>query len=225
MQYIAVPGLGLGVQSWGPALSALGATEATVLLLPGYGQPTARGTALSPLELAEDVCERLTEPTTLLGHSSSCQIVAHAARLCPELVRKLVLIGPTTDVDMRSWRALAVGWLRNAGHEDPRQVGPLIRQYRRTGLRSMLTTMDLARTDHIHVALSQVLCPVIVVRGAHDRIARSQWVRSLAATAPDGRVVEVPAGAHMVLQTHPRLLAERLALAVARPDNESLANM
>lgn len=218
MHHIAVPGLGLGEEAWRPvltALTALDASPATVLLLPGYGEP-ARRAVRGPAELGAIVCERLSEPTILLGHSASCQVVVHAARLCPELVHRLVLVGPTTDVDTRSWSALAARWLRNAAHEDPRQVGVLVRQYRRTGLRSMLSTMDVARHDDIHVALSQVFCPVVVARGAHDRIATDGWVRSLAATAPEGTAVEVPVGAHMVIQTHPRLLAERLAPALAR---------
>ena len=186
-----------------------------MLLLPGYGVPTGRAGPRRPVELAAALCERLDGPTTLLGHSSSCQVVAHAARTCPDLVRRLVLVGPTTDPRARTWRALAARWLRTAGHEDPRQVPRLVQQYRRTGLRSMLATMDAARDDDIAITLTQVRCPVVVVRGVHDRIAPSDWVRTLAASAADGVVVELPRGAHMVPLTHPRLVAERLAPALA----------
>ena len=186
-----------------------------MLLLPGYGVPTGRAAVPGLVDLAAALCERLDGPATLLGHSSSCQVVAHAARMCPDLVRRVVLVGPTTDLRARTWRALAAQWLRTAGHEDPRQVPALVQQYRRTGLRSMLATMDAARYDDIRATLTRIVCPVVVVRGAHDRIARSDWVRGLAASAPDGIAVELPRGAHMVPLTHPGLLAERLAPALA----------
>ncbi len=186
-------------------------------LLPGYGLPVEPSGARSPAELGRELGDALVGPTTLLGHSASCQVVAHAARLRPDLVRRLVLVGPATDPRARSWPGLAALWLRTAVHEDPRQVPALVRQYRRTTLRSMLATMDVARRDDLAATLTQVGCPVDLVRGAHDRIARRDWLWSLAeagaATAAERRVVELGAGAHMVPLTHPDLLVRALAQA------------
>lgn len=209
-----VPGLGLGAESWSRALAALG-TEAVVQLLPGYGVPLSAGHAPAPHELAEVLLDRLMVPTVLAGHSASCQVVAHAARLAPDLVRQLVQVGPTTDPRAGSWPALAALWLRTAGHEDPRQARQLVRQYRRTTLRSMLRTMDAARRDDVVATLADVDCPVVLVRGAHDRIARADWLRTLAGTGPGRTLVQLPAGAHMVPLTHPDLLARHLAPLVA----------
>ena len=209
-----VPGLGLGPESWRPTLSALG-EEAAVHVLPGYGVPLDPGPPPSPAELAGRVLGRLAGPTTLVGHSASCQVVAHAARLAPDLVRRVVLVGPTTDPRASSWPALATLWLRTAGHEDPRQLPALLRQYRRTTLRSALRTMDVARRDDIVSTLTGVTCPVVLVRGARDRIARADWLRPLAATGTDRLVLQLPAGAHMVPQTHPELLARHLAPVLA----------
>ena len=93
----------------------------------------------------------------------------------------------------------------------------LVRQYRRTTLRSMAASMDVARRDDLAVTLSGVGCPVVLVRGAHDRIAPRDWLRSLAevgtGTRAVRRVVELGAGAHMVPLTHPDLLARVLAPA------------
>ena len=207
MRYAAVPGLGLGPESWRVALAALGADPGTVQLLPGYGVPTEHRAAPTPAELARILCSRIAEPTTLFGHSSSCQVVAHAARLCPDRVRRVVLVGPTTDPRAASWPGLARLWLCTAVREDPRQVPRLVRQYRRTTLRSMLATMDVARHDDILDTVSQVSVPVVLVRGVHDRIARPDWLRALADAAPNGTVSEVSAGAHMVQSTHPGAFA------------------
>ncbi|HYF74196.1 MAG TPA: alpha/beta hydrolase [Nocardioides sp.] len=219
MRLTAVPGLGLGPEAWRPALSALvlhtGARAGTVHLLPGYGVPTASRRAPVPAELGAVLARRLAGPTTLLGHSSSCQVVAHAARLRPDLVRAIVLACPTTDPRAASWPGLAGLWLRTAAHEDPRQVPLLLRQYRRTTLRSMLTTMDAARRDDLRRTLSLVTAPVVLVRGAQDRIARPDWLATLAGTGPGRSVVEVPAGAHMVPLTHPRLFADHVGPLLA----------
>ncbi|MQW77843.1 hypothetical protein GHK92_18385 [Nocardioides sp. dk4132] len=228
---VAVPGLGLGVEAWRGVLARWGVGEEAVRLLPGYGLPVEPTGAPSLAELARELCDGLSAPTTLLGHSSSCQVVAHAARLRPDLVSRLVLVGPATDPRARSWPGLAALWLRTAVHEDPRQVPLLVRQYRRTTLRSMLATMDVARRDDLAATLSEVSCPVVLVRGAHDRIARRDWLWSLAgrgtgagaagdgsggaAEAGGGRqVVELGAGAHMVPLTHPDLLARALSPAM-----------
>lgn len=210
---VAVPGLGLGPEAWRPALDALAALtgrEGAVRLLPGYGRPVDPTGAAGPARLAAELCDGLAERVVLLGHSSSCQVVAHAARRCPDLVERLVLVGPATDPRATSWTALAGLWLRNAAHEDPRQVPLLVRQYRRTGLRSMGATMDRARRDDLAATLDEVRRPVVLVRGRRDRIARADWLQALAASRPGRVTVELPRGAHMAPLTHPRLFADRV---------------
>jgi pimeloyl-ACP methyl ester carboxylesterase len=213
-QLVAVPGLGLGQETWRPALALLAGSDGVVEALPGYGLPVARCGARPPDQLAEYLCRHLTRPVTLLGHSSSCQVVAHAANLHPELVERIVLVAPTTDPRAGSWASLAGLWLRNAAHEDARQVPALLRQYRNTGLRSMVATMDAARHDDIRTTLAQVRCPVVLVRGRDDRIVRADWLAALAASGPDRTVVEIPAGAHMVPLTHPDTFAHHVAPAL-----------
>jgi pimeloyl-ACP methyl ester carboxylesterase len=213
-ELVAVPGLGLGQEAWRPALARLAEAGAVVEALPGYGLSVARCGARSPAQLAEYLCRHLTRPVTLLGHSSSCQVVAHAAALRPELVERIVLVAPTTDPRATSWTSLAGRWLRNAAHEDPRQVPALVRQYRHTGLGSMVATMDAARHDDIRTTLAQVRCPVVLVRGRDDRIVPADWLEALAAAGPDRTVVEIPEGAHMVPLTHPGTFAEHVAPAL-----------
>jgi pimeloyl-ACP methyl ester carboxylesterase len=178
-----------------------------VVTLPGFGEP-ADGADLSPTALADLLLARLrpTSAVVLAGHSSSCQVVAHAARAAPGVVRRLVLVGPTTDPRAASWHRLAARWLATAVHETPRQVPDLVLQYRRTGLRVMWRAMDLARRDRLDATLAQVHCPVLVIRGVHDRICPEDWARSLAPAT-----VTLPAGGHMVPGTH----GEQTAAAIA----------
>lgn len=214
-----VPGLGLDAAAWQPTIDALhrggGRYDATVTALPAYGRPAPRHQGLAPHELATGLDGVLDdrEGWILFGHSASCQVVAHAAARRPARVAALVLVGPTTDPRASDWPSLVGRWLATARHESPRQVPGLVRQYARTGLGSMLRAMDAARRDRIQETLRRVSCPVLVVRGVHDRIAPLDWAQTLTGEPPATgvsvrRTKTVAAGGHMVPLTHGALTAE-----------------
>jgi pimeloyl-ACP methyl ester carboxylesterase len=201
---VMVPGLGLGPEAWHPTRAALGELlDTAVVPLDGYGVPAGRSADLRPEALGARLLERVPEEGRLVlaGHSASCQVVAHAARMAPERIAGLLLVGPTTDPRARGWLRLAVRWLATALHERPGQVPSLVRQYHRTTLRSMARAMDAARRDRIEETLASVGCPALVVRGRHDRICPERWAHSLAST------VTLSAGGHMVPLTHGHLVA------------------
>lgn len=212
---VAVPGLGLSVEVPARTLRLLQpVVGSTVVGLPGLGLPRGPGTATDPEALAARLLERLDTlqiaQAVLLGHSASCQIVVEAAVQDPARVVGLILVGPTTDPRAVRWSALAVRWLRTATWERLGQVPVLVRDYRRTGLVGMGRTLDAVRRHRIDRALAAVSCPVLVVRGRHDRIAPADWAAALARAAPQGRAATLSAGAHMVPITHPGALAARI---------------
>jgi pimeloyl-ACP methyl ester carboxylesterase len=210
-QLVAVPGLGLSAAVPRHTLDRLPGVGSDVVELPGFGLPAAPTDSLHPAALADRLLDRLTAlcagPAVLVGHSASCQIVTRAAARAPQRVAGLVLVGPTTDPRATGWPALVGRWLRTAVHERPGQAPQLVRSYTRTGLACMAHGMDAARRDRIDAALAAVRCPVLVVRGRHDRIAPRDWTERLAGLVPWGRAVTLPAGGHMVPITHPALLA------------------
>jgi pimeloyl-ACP methyl ester carboxylesterase len=225
-----VPGLGLDAAAWRPTLRSLPAgwcPDLNVALLPGYGERARRRADLRPAALAELLLDRWCPPDTavvLVGHSASCQIVAEAARRRPDRVAGLVLVGPTTDPRARSWPSLARRWLATARHEPVGQVPTLFRQYSRTGLGTMARAMDAARRDDVRESVHGSRCPVLVLRGHHDRICPEDWAAELAGAARRSahhrvpRSVTVP-GAHMIPLTHGLLVArelERFGALVAR---------
>jgi pimeloyl-ACP methyl ester carboxylesterase len=212
---VAVPGLGLSVEVPARALRQLQqVVGSTVVALPGYGLPRERGVALNPAALAARLRQHLdtaqVAEAVLLGHSASCQIVVEAAAQNPARVIGVVLVGPTTDPRAARWPALAARWVRTAPWERPGQVPVLARDYHQTGLPNMARAMDAARRHRIDRLLARVACPVLVVRGRHDRIAPADWVSTLAELASQGRAVTLPAGAHMVPITHPTALAAHI---------------
>jgi pimeloyl-ACP methyl ester carboxylesterase len=219
---VAVPGLGLSVEVPARTLRRLRPVgTCTAVALPGYGEPGARDAALDPASLAAGLLDRLdalgVARAVLIGHSASCQIVVEAAGRAPTRVAGLVLIGPTTDPRADRWSRLAARWLRTAAWERPHQVPLLVRDYGRTGPVRMGRAMDAARRHRIDRAVARVRCPVLVVRGRHDRIAPGDWTAALAAAAPRGRATDLPAGAHMVPITHPGDLAAAIGGFVHHP--------
>lgn len=210
---VLVPGVGLGPEAWRPTVAALGADRAsTVVTLPGYGVRAEPDDDLSPTALAGRVVTELTshEGVVLLGHSSGCQVAAHAARAAPERLAGLVLIGPTTDPAAASWPRLTGRWLATARHEDPRQVPSLARQYTRTGVPTILRAMEAARRDRIERALADVDCPVLVLRGRHDRICPQAWAAALVRRTRRGSACTLDVGAHMLPLTHGAAVADRV---------------
>lgn len=212
VSFLMVPGLGLGPEDWEPTIRGLVRAgvepdRITVATLPGYGKPVRVGDPVDPRGAARGLVEAWIPPgqrVVLLGHSASCQVVAHSASLVPERVTGLVLVGPTTDPRAATWPRLVRRWLATAVHETPRQVPSLFRQYRRTGLRHMLRVMDVTRHDSIVATLAEVRCPVRVLRGLHDRIAPADWCGSL------GPSLTFATGGHMVPITDGELVAREV---------------
>lgn len=216
---ILVPGLGLGVEAWQQVAHRLAQSDpppqrVTMAVLPGFGRAANRDTDLSPQGLARRLLSEWLPGegagVVLVGHSASCQIVAHAAALAPERVRAVVLSGPTTDPKAVSWWPLVGRWLATARREAPGQVPSLVRQYRRTGVVTMLRAMEAARRDDVVSTLRAVSCPILIVRGPDDRIAPQAWVDKLvengsARAGPQRAVsaVTLPSGAHMLPLTEP----------------------
>jgi pimeloyl-ACP methyl ester carboxylesterase len=209
-----VPGLGLEAAAWAPTLDGLPGYGARVVRLPGFGRRPAPSDDLRPGVLGArlaDLLDDLPAPVVLAGHSASAQVVVEAAARAPERVSALVLVGPTTDPRAASWPRLAARWLRTACWERPWQVPLLVRTYRRTGLGRMLRTMDAARHHDLRPALRTLRCPVLVVRGRHDRICPEDWAADVVAGASAGsRAVTLAAGGHMVPLTHGALVAAQV---------------
>lgn len=198
-----------------PTLAALPTRQGEVALLPGYGIRPGRDDDVRPSSLARRlVADHLADldGVILAGHSAGCQVVVEAAVAAPHAVAAIVLVGPATDPRARSWAGLAGRWLRTAAHEPPQQAPYLARAYARVGPLNMLRTMDAARRHDLRPGLARLSCPVLVVRGPHDRICPLDWANELTGASPPGSAsASLSAGAHMVPLTHGALVAEQIA--------------
>lgn len=202
---VLVPGLGLGPESYAPTVEHLDA-QYEVVTLPGYGEHVRPGDDLRTESLAERVAERLSAPSVLVGHSASCQIVVATALARPQLVKGLLLIGPTGDIEASGWPTLAARWVRSAVWESPALVPPLVPVYAHTGLISMARAMEIARHYDLAAAVSRLKCPTVVVRCRHDSLCPPAWAQRIADLA-HGEAWTLPTGAHMpVLTNGPELV-------------------
>lgn len=212
---VAVPGLGLSVRGWERTLERLPSSVApAAVALPAFGVPAARGAALDPTSSARRLVARIDElgvrRTILFGHSASCQVVAEAARVAPERVAGLVLVGPTTDPAAATWASLVRRWLPTARREPLCQVPQLLRDYTYSGLVSFARAMDASRRHRLDEVLPDVHRPTLLVRGAYDRLCPSSWLDRLAERSCRPVVRTIPGAAHMVPLTRPSELAAEI---------------
>ena len=194
---VLVPGLGLDERSSARLRRRIGGA---VVILPGMGSRRS----VDPLDaLATELLAALgPEPVLLVGHSQSCQVVVAAAERDARVVAVL-LLGPTTDPRLRRPAVLAARWVRTAAREPWWQAPLVLAQWLRTGPRAMRALWRQAAGDRIDERLRRVGVPVVVVRGDRDALCPRDWAVQLAASAPRGRLVELPGAAHMTPQTHP----------------------
>jgi len=151
--------------------------------------------------LLRELAGRGADAVVLVAHSASCPVAVEAAG-CSPIVVGLVLIGPVTDPRALTWPRMLGQWLRTAPHECLWEVPVLMPQYRHTGAATMLRGMDAMRWYRTDQALARLDIPVVVLRGARDRIASQDWSARLSAIA-HGRLQVVDGAAHMVPLTHP----------------------
>lgn len=171
--------------------------------LPGFGRSDAPDRPLDTAGLADALAAWMRAmrigPSALLGNSYGCQIATECAIRHPDLVRGLVLQGPTTDARVRGsgprlfGRAL-VNWTRE------RRTG-LIDQLRTSPSRARHTQMEMRR-HRIEDRLPEVSVPVLVVVGSRDTITPPDWCEGVARAAPRGRLAIVPGAAHQMISAN-----------------------
>lgn len=167
--------------------------------LPGVGHsragapPTVRALADAVVDVARSLGH---ERVALVGNSFGAQVAVDAAVRHPDAVSRLVLMGPTVDPASRPLARLAWRWLRNAPDEHPSSVPLLARDLVDVGVPRAAAVVRAMVDDRIEAKVGSVACPVLVVRGARDRVASAAWCSRLAALG-GGSAVSLSAGAHM----------------------------
>jgi 2-hydroxy-6-oxonona-2,4-dienedioate hydrolase len=198
---VLVHGLAVSSRYFAPLIRALARTR-TVLApdLPGYGRSATPSRPLDIPELA-DALDRWLEltgvaPVPLVANSVGCQVAVDLAVRRPELVTRLVLLGPTMDPSAPTVLRQAVRLALDNLREPPGLWFAEMIDYLRMGPRRTIATARLALEDPFAEKASRLPHPALVVRGGRDAIVSREWAEHVARLLPDGRLAVIPGEPH-----------------------------
>jgi 2-hydroxy-6-oxonona-2,4-dienedioate hydrolase len=209
---VLVHGLGVSGRYLLPTARELeGEFRVLVPDLPGFGLSTRPRRPLTLAQLSGTVA-RFAEAAgatqaTFLANSFGCQIATHLAATRPELVERLVLVGPTVDDEGSGWFRQAGRLLLDALGEPGALVRVVVADYLRAGPETLFATAAEALRDRILETARHVAAPTLVVRGEHDPLAPQAWAERLAAAFPAGSLHVVEGAPHAVNWAAPDALA------------------
>jgi pimeloyl-ACP methyl ester carboxylesterase len=187
--------------------------------LPGFGRlPRPQG-ARSIDQLAAALGSRLDQLSVrravLVGHSMGVQVAVALALQRPDLGSHLVLVGPVTDPDRASAATHARDLCRDMVREPASGNALVVADSLRCGPRWYFAELPAMLRYDLLDGVRRVRCPVLVVRGSDDPVAREPWARRVAAAAVDGHLIEVPGARHLVQHSAPARLSESISDFVA----------
>jgi 2-hydroxy-6-oxonona-2,4-dienedioate hydrolase len=175
--------------------------------LPGHGGSDDADHVLDAPELADALVDWMDavglERACLLGNSFGCQTAAEVAARHPERVERLVLQGPTTDPQARSYPRQIVRWIRNGRLEGSTQSEVTMKDWRDAGAKVLLRTFRHCVRHRIEDVLPLITAPTLVVRGERDPIVPQRWAQEATALLPDGRLVVLEGASHTITNIRP----------------------
>ncbi|SIN40452.1 alpha/beta fold hydrolase [Micromonospora cremea] len=212
---VLVHGLAVSHRYLTPLAVALAATHPVYVPdLPGFGlteRPRcAYGVRRHADHLAAWLAAHRLPPVCLLGHSFGAEVVAALAAAHADLVRAVVLAGPTSDPAARSRRGQVVRWLVDTLREAPLQAPILARDVWDARPWRVVATLSHSVRDAVEADLVRVAAPTLVVTGGRDPVAPAAWRDEVARLVPDARPVAVPGAAHNVATTAPTAVADAI---------------
>lgn len=198
--FLLVHGIGMGRGVFGDLTERLFPHGAVVAIdQPGYGEapepprtPTMERTAD---HVAAYVRSRGAGPVIAIGHSMGTQVVAELAARHPDVVERVVLVGPTVNPAERTAVRQLARLAQDLAIESPRVLALGTREYLRAGpnLRRKMRAMLVHRPEE---AYPRGRVPALVLRGEHDRVVPAVWARRVAALHRDGRFRQIAGHGH-----------------------------
>jgi pimeloyl-ACP methyl ester carboxylesterase len=214
---VLLHGLGLSGRYFYPLARELAAAGRRVLVpdLPGSARSRtasrrAPDTAATVRALRRWHAAAGIGPCVVVANSVGCQVAVALAATYGSRVERLVLVGPALDTAHPSpWRQF-LRLVADAPREPLALLLLVAADYLVTGVARFVAGFRQARREALGpftARLRAVRVPVLVVRGAGDRVAPAPWAERVTAALPDSRLVVVPAAAHAVHFSRPAVLA------------------
>jgi pimeloyl-ACP methyl ester carboxylesterase len=172
--------------------------------LPGFGGTPTPDRQLSIADYAGHIAATLEKMgvsrAVVIGHSMGTQFATELAVQYPDMASHVVLLGPVVDPARRTVRQQTLALGLDGLRESPLRNAIVLSDYARSGLRWYLTELPVMMAYKLQAQVALVSQPVLVVRGSRDPVAPRPWCEKLAATAPNGRFLEIPGTPHVVQQ-------------------------
>ena len=198
--FVLIHGIGMGRSVFADLVAHLDdGAEVIAIDLPGYGEAPEPPRILTVERTADLVAayvrSEVGDPVVVVGHSMGAQVALEVAARHPELVSRLVLIGPTVDPAARTARKQIARLLHDIAVESPKVIAIGAREYVRAGphLRGKFRAMLANRPEAV---LSRVEAPTLVLRGEDDVVVSREWCRRIAAGMRRARLDEIPDHGH-----------------------------
>ena len=171
--------------------------------LPGFGSTPRPEHTLTVADHATYILGALEQlgvlEFVLVGHSMGTQFAIETALQQPGRISQLVLMGPVVDAKRRTvvQQALALG-RDSLFFERPSSNALVFTDYFRCGPVWFLKTLRVMMGYPTEQKIPGVSAPVLVLRGAKDPVATTDWCRRLAAHAARGQLLEIEGTGHVV---------------------------
>ncbi len=142
----------------------------------GSSKPTRTlGVQEQAAVLAEFLLQNNIERAVVLANSYGCEVAVHLTANYPELVDKLVLIGPTCD---RSCTQLFWQFLRlccDGFYEHPSMLLVLLKDLWEMGIRRAIRTSEIMVKYNTLEQVPKIQCKTLILRGSKDPIVPEDW--------------------------------------------------
>ncbi|HLZ71997.1 MAG TPA: alpha/beta hydrolase [Dehalococcoidia bacterium] len=150
----------------------------------------------------------------LIGHSLGGMFAAEIAAICPQHVRRLVLVSPfglwLEEAEIPDFLAMSAGQLARAAWHDPESVAaqttlgggtngasPVATAVQRASNLSAAGKFLWPIPDRgLHKRLPLIAAPALVVRGASDKLIPAPYGKAFAGLIPHARLVTIADAGH-----------------------------
>jgi 2-hydroxy-6-oxonona-2,4-dienedioate hydrolase len=179
--------------------------------LPGFGYSSKPPHTLNIQELADALYDWAKAASVskayYLGNSTGCQVIVDFAIHYKDMVKGVILQGPTIDPHQRSASRQISQFLLKTPDEPPSQMLIMIKDYGKCGIKRVRKTFEYALIYETEKFLPEVNVPALVVRGGKDGLVSQEWAEEAAELLPQGSLKVIPGVAHTVNMAMPEELA------------------
>lgn len=218
---VLIHGLGVSSRYMVPTARCLAPHYPTLAPdLPGFGRSEPPDRALGVADMADALGgwlrARDLPPAVLVANSLGCQVAVDLSIRHPDLVGWLLLIGPSGDPNLNG---SVVRWIGRLALDLPRERPAMVVveavDYLRAGPRRLFATARAMVRDPFLANLGRVAHPTLVLRGERDPICPQGWGERIAEVVPGARLEVVVGAAHVVNDSHPRVVLDAVRALLA----------